>query len=64
MATRYYGVNVGGDMPTDVSEAGSTTSRPVELVLTYDATGMNKMQALKALEAIQNYISQDTWPPV
>ena len=63
MATRYYGVNVGGKMPTDVSEAGSTTSRTVELAVVYDATGANKVQVLDAIEAIKNYIIQDTYPP-
>ena len=64
MATRYYGVNVGGDMPTDVVESGSTTSRTVELAVVYDATGANKMIVLNALEAIMNYIVTDNWPPV
>lgn len=63
MATRYYGVNVGGGMPLDVSEAGSTTSRTVELAVIYDATGANKVEVLKALEAIKNYIAMDTYPP-
>lgn len=64
MATRYYGVNIGGDMVDDVSEAGSTTSRSVELAVVYDATGANKVQVLKAIEAIMQYIIQDTYPPV
>lgn len=63
MATRFYGVNVGGGMPTDVSEAGSTTSRTVELSVVYDATGANKTEVLKAIEAIKNYIATDTYPP-
>lgn len=63
MATRYFGVNIGGTMPGDVSEAGSTTSRTVELVVVYDATGANKVTVLNALEAIKNYIVRDTYPP-
>lgn len=63
MATRYYGVNIGGMMPVNVSESGSTTSRAVELVVTYDAAGANKMMVLNALEAIKNYIIQDNYPP-
>lgn len=64
MASRYYGVDIGGDMPTDVTEAGSTTSKNIELVVVYDATGMNKLAVLMALQALENYITQDTWPPV
>lgn len=63
MATRFFGVNIGGSMPSDVSEAGSTTSRSVELSVVYDATGANKVQVLRAIKAIENYIIQDTWPP-
>lgn len=63
MATRYYGVNVGGGFPTEVSEAGSTTSRTVELAVVYDATGANKVQVLNAIEAIKNYIIEDNYPP-
>ena len=65
MADRFYQVQIGGDMHNDVTEAGaSTPAVPVELRVTYDATGANKVQILKALEAIQQYITQDTWPPV
>lgn len=63
MADRYYGAPIGADMATDVTEAGSTTSAAVELRVTYDATGANKMEVLKALGAIEQAITQDTWPP-
>lgn len=63
MANRYYGVDIGGGMPTDVTESGSTTSKPVELVVDVSATGVNKMQVLKAIEALEYYITTDTWPP-
>ncbi len=65
MADRFYQVAVGGDMRTDVVEAGSTSAgSPHEFRWTYDATGANKMQALKALDAIKQYITTDTAPPV
>jgi len=65
MADRFYQVAVGGGMPNNVVEAGSTSAgSPVELRVTYDATGINKMQVLKALEAIKYYITTDTFPPV
>lgn len=63
MATRYYGVNIGGTMPVDVSEAGSTTSRTVELAVVYDATGADKVKVLNAIDAIRAYVAQDTYPP-
>lgn len=63
MANRYYGVNIGGGMPTEVAEAGSTTSKHVELVVNLSASGADRVQVLKALEAISNYIVADTWPP-
>jgi hypothetical protein len=63
MATRYYGAAIGGMEPADVSEAGSTTSLPVEIAIVYDATGMTKMLALQAIEAIRNAIIKDAWPP-
>jgi len=63
VTTRYYGVSVGGGMPTEVTEASSTTSSTVELAVVYDATGADKVQVLNAIEAIKNYIIQDTYPP-
>lgn len=64
MADRFYGIDIGGDMPADVSEAASTTSKNIELRVTYDAAGMSKLMVLQALEAAYYYVSQDTWPPV
>lgn len=64
MAARYYGVANGGGMPTEVTEAASTTSAQYEFVIANTtATGATKEQALKALEAIEYYIINDTWPP-
>lgn len=65
MADRFYQVAVGGDMHSDVVEAGSTSAgSPHEFRWTYDATGANKVQALKALDAIKQYILMDNSPPV
>lgn len=64
MAARYYGVANGGGMPTEVTEAASTTSAQYEFVIANTtAAGATKEQALKALEAIEYYIINDTWPP-
>ena len=63
MAERFYGVDVGGDMPTDVTEAASTTSKVQEFRVTYTTAGLDKTKVLNALEAIRNYIIADTFPP-
>lgn len=63
MASRYYGVAVGGGMPTEVTEAGATTSKDVELVVNLAASAVDRVQVLKALEAISNYVATDAWPP-
>lgn len=64
MADRYYNVALGGDMKEDVAEGAADTSAFVAVRITYDATGANKLQALKALDAVREYITQDTFPPV
>jgi hypothetical protein len=63
MASHYYGVPVGGQMPGDVTEGTSTTSKSVELVVDLTAAGLSKVAVLKALEAIQNRVTVDNWPP-
>ena len=64
MADRFYQVAVGGDMVTDVVKAGTTSAgSPFEFRWTYDATGANKMQALKALDAIKQDITTGRFPP-
>lgn len=65
MADRFFGVNVGSKGSTEsVLEQGTTTSRSIEVRLTYDATGMNKVEALRGLQALMDYITKDNWPPV
>jgi len=64
MATRYYGANIGAMTHSDVLEQSSTTSRTVEVQVVYDATGANKFAVIAALEAIEQLIVKDTWPPV
>lgn len=62
MASHYYGVNKGagadpnGDAGFQAVAVGtSTTSKAVELVLLDGAT-LNKIEVLKALEALEDYI--------
>lgn len=64
MADRWYNVPLGGDMKEDVSEGAADTSQFVGVRITYDATGNSKLQALKALDAVRDYITQDNWAPV
>lgn len=65
MADRYYAVSLGGDTPLDVTEgAAATPAAFVDVRLTYDATGASKLEVVKALEAVRNYVLQDTFPPV
>lgn len=65
MTDRFYIAAVGAGMPPSVTEgAAATPASPFEFRMTYDATGVNKVQALRALEAIKNYITTDTFPPV
>ncbi len=64
MTDRFYGADLGADLPTDVTEAASTTSKIVELRVAYDTTGLDRLKVVNALEAIKNYIIQDNWPPV
>lgn len=63
MAARYYGVPLGGDMKTDVTEDSSTTSAAYEFVIANTTlVGSSKMTALKALDAIRQKLVEDTWP--
>lgn len=65
MADRYYAVNLGGDTAQDVTEgAAATPAAFVDVRVTYDATGNSKLEAIKALNAAIQYITQDNWPPV
>jgi hypothetical protein len=64
MADRFYNVALGGDQREDVAEGAADTSAFVAVRVTYDATGANKVEALKALRATIDYISHDSFPPV
>lgn len=64
MADRWYNVPLGGDLPENVAEGASDTSQYTAVRVTYDATGNNKLELVKALNAVIGYVLQDTWPPV
>jgi hypothetical protein len=63
MANHYYGVNIGAGLDgSGVSTGTSTTSKTVELVILDGVTGTNKMEVLKALEAIEAAIIEGNAP--
>lgn len=65
MADRYYAVALGGDLPENVTEgAAATPAAFIDVRMTYDATGASKEQAVKALNAVRDFILQDSFPPV
>lgn len=63
MASRFYGINVGGMQPKDVTESGSTTSSAIELQI--DLTKCtDKLQAVQLVEALQNYLQTTESNPI
>lgn len=64
MAVRYYGVDVGGQGPADVTIGTSTTSSDVELAVSdtnLAAASVDKRQYIRmAVEALMQALEQDT----
>lgn len=63
MADRWYNVPLGGDIAENVAEGAADTAQFVGVRVTYDATGNSKEQVVRALNAVYQYVLQDTWPP-
>jgi hypothetical protein len=63
MADRFYGVAIGGKLPTDVTEDSSTTSAAVELRIS-DSAYSNKLLVLEALDAIEMYLETIETNPI
>lgn len=63
MADRFYGVAVGGKLPTAVTEAASTTSAAIELRIS-DSAYTQKLYVLEAVEAIKAYLETIETNPV
>lgn len=62
MADKFYGVNRGGGLPIDVSEAGSTTGRAIE-VRVNDTVYTAKLDVIIALKAVLAHLeTKETWP--
>lgn len=65
MANRFYAVELGGDLPQNVTEgAAANATSLVDVRITYDAAGANKLEVVKALNAVAAYILEDSFPPV
>jgi hypothetical protein len=62
VANHYYGITIPGADPGDVVKSTSTTSKNVELVVLDGVTGRNKMQLIRAIERIRDYILTDSAP--
>lgn len=63
MADRFYGVSLGGQLPVDVSEDSSTTSRVVELRVN-DGIYSDKRAVMIAVEAILAYLQTKETRPI
>lgn len=63
MADHFFGANIGaGADPSGVSTGTSTTSKKVELRVEDGVSGNNKLEVLKAIEAIKAKISSSDAP--
>ena len=63
MADRFYGIALGGQLPTDVTEAASTTSAAVELRVN-DSVYSNKLGVRIAIEALLDYLDTVETNPI
>ena len=62
MADYFFAASVGAGLASDVVRAASTESTTIELRVTYTSVP-NKIDVLKAIEAIEYNIQQGIWPP-
>jgi hypothetical protein len=63
MADRFYGIAVGGKLPTDITEDASTTSAAIELRVA-DTAYANKLYVIEALQAILGYLETTETNPI
>lgn len=64
MADTFYGVSLGAKTAVDVTVGASTGSTVIELRVTDATTGLtgNRVELLKALDAIKQYIDKSDAP--
>lgn len=63
MADVFYGVAVGGKLPTDVTEDTSTTSAAIELRVA-DSAYTNKLYVIEGLRAILHHLETVETSPI
>lgn len=63
MADRFYGAAVGANLPNDISEAASTTSREIELRIS-DTAYSDRRAVIIALRAIERYLEAVEKTPI
>lgn len=63
MASRFYGINVGGMAPKDVTESAATTTSAVEVQIDLAKT-TSKIAAIQCLQAIENYLATIETNPI
>lgn len=63
MASRFYGVNVGGMQPKDVVESAATNTTAVELQVDLSKV-TDKLQVIQEVEAILNYLRTTESNPI
>lgn len=63
MASRFYSVVLGEQMPNEVTEGSSTSSEAIELRIA-DTVYSNKLQVIMGVEAILNYLRTKETSPI
>lgn len=63
MADRFYGVAVGGQKPSAVTESGSTTSLAIELRVS-DTAYASRKQVEIAVRTLLNYLTTVETTPI
>lgn len=62
MASRFYGIDLGGNKPTDVTEGAATGSKGVEIQVDLSKV-TRRTDILLLVEALQHYlITRETDP--
>lgn len=63
MADRFYSVELGEHMPHQVTEGATSSSEAIELRVA-DSIYANKMDVIRGLEALRNYIRLTETDPI
>lgn len=53
---RYYGLNVGQSLPSDVIESDSPTGRDIEIVIVFNTPLSDKRRWTEAMNALRFYL--------